>query len=424
MLKFKPTQKATAQTVSPAPAVSADNGAPHVVDAYPRNIDFYDLDHLLTRDERAMRHLVRDFVEAEIVPNIGVYWESYEDAVPLMLKLRDLRICGLGLRATGGEMCPEGSAVTGGMIAMELARGDASVATMYGVTSGLCMTSIAFCGSDEQKQRWLPGLANMDLIGAFALTEPMIGSDASHIQTTARRDGDHYVLNGEKRWIGAGTFADVVVVWAQDDQTGQVGGFVVEKNTPGYIAHKIPHKLALRALPNADIKLENCRIPLANKLVNARSFKDTGAVLRATRLGVAWMAVGVAQAAYEYALAYAKKRQQFGRPIAGFQLIQNKLVDMLQELEFMKISTWRLSKLQDEGKLSDGQASLAKRNNARKAREICSLARELMGGNGILIDNHVARHFADVEAIYSYEGTNEVNTLVVGREITGMQAFA
>jgi glutaryl-CoA dehydrogenase len=252
----------------------------------------------------------------------------------------------------------------------------------------------------------------------------LIGSDASHIQTTARRDGDHYVINGEKRWIGAATFADLVVVWAQDDQTGGVGGFVVEKGTPGFTATKIQHKLALRALPNADIKFENCRIPIVNKLVNARSFKDTAAVLRATRLGVAWMAIGVAQAAYEFALAYAKKRQQFGRTIAGFQLIQNKLVDMLQELEFMKISTWRLSVLQDQGKLSDGQASLAKRNNAKKAREICALARELMGGNGILIDNHVARHFADVEAIYSYEGTNEINTLVVGREITGMQAFA
>jgi glutaryl-CoA dehydrogenase len=423
MLKFKKPEAAVPVTTPSGTDNTQAQTLPHVVAAFPRSVDFYDLDQLLTRDERAIRHVVRDFVDAEIVPHIGPYWEGYQDAIPLMLKMRDLRICGAGLRQYS-DACPEGSAVAGGMIAMELARGDASIATMFGVTSGLCMTSIAFCGSDEQRQRWLPGLAKMDLIGAFALTEPLIGSDASHILTTARRDGDSYVLNGEKRWIGAGTFADIVVVWAQDDQSGQVGGFVVEKGTPGYHASKIEHKLALRALPNADIKLENCRIPLANKLVNARSFKDTGAVLRATRLGVAWMAVGVAQAAYEYALAYAKKRQQFGRPIAGFQLIQNKLVEMLQELEFMKITTWRLSKLQDEGALSDGQASLAKRNNAKKAREICALARELMGGNGILIDQHVARHFADVEAIYSYEGTNEVNTLVVGREITGMQAFA
>lgn len=421
MMKFKTPASKVAEPApeSAAPMTSAPQK--HVVEAFDRNVDFYDLDLLLTPDERAIRHIVRDFVDKEIVPHIGQYWESGEDAMPLLMKIRDLHICGTGVKGYG---CPEHSAVGGGMIAMELARGDASVATLFGVTSGLAMTSIAVCGNDEQKQRWLPGLANMDLIGAFALTEPLIGSDASHIQTTARRDGDHYVINGEKRWIGAATFADLVVVWAQDDQTGGVGGFVVEKGTPGFIATKIQHKLALRALPNADIKFENCRIPVANKLPNARSFKDTAAVLRATRLGVAWMAIGVAQAAYEFALAYAKKRQQFGRTIAGFQLIQNKLVDMLQELELMKISTWRLSVLQDQGKLSDGQASLAKRNNAKKAREICALARELMGGNGILIDNHVARHFADVEAIYSYEGTNEVNTLVVGREITGMQAFA
>jgi glutaryl-CoA dehydrogenase len=364
---------------------------------------------------------VRDFVDREITPHIGAYWEAYEDAIPLLLKLRDLGVCGAGLKGYG---CPSFSAVGSGMIAMELARSDVSFATMFGVTSGLAMTSIWLCGSEEQKQRWLPGMARMDIIGAFALTEPLLGSDASHITTRAVKDGDHYVLNGAKRWIGAGTFADVIVVWAQDDQTGQVSGFLVEKGTPGYHAAKIEHKLAMRALPNADITLDNCRVPLTNKLVNARSFRDTAAVLRATRLGVAWMAVGVAQAAYEYASSYAKKRVQFGRPIAGFQLIQQKLVDMLQELEFMKISTWRLSMLQDQGTLTDGQASLAKRNNAAKARHICALARELMGGNGILIDNHVARHFADVEAVYSYEGTHEVNTLVVGREITGIQAFA
>jgi glutaryl-CoA dehydrogenase len=421
MIKFKTPAPKAPETPADAPVNTNGASLTHVVDPFDHGVDFYDLDLLLSPDERAIRHIVRDFVDKDIVPHIGAYWESYEDAMPLLLKMRELNICGAGLKGYG---CPEFSAVAGGMIAMELARGDASVATMFGVTSGLAMTSIAFCGSEEQKQRWLPGMAKMDLIGAFALTEPLVGSDASHIQTTARRDGDHYVLNGQKRWIGAATFADLIVVWAQDDQTGGVGGFVVEKGTPGFTATKIQHKLALRALPNADITFDNCRIPIANKLVNARSFKDTAAVLRATRLGVAWMAVGVAQAAYEFALGYARKRQQFGRPIAGFQLIQNKLVDMLQELEFMKISTWRLSVLQDQGKLSDGQASLAKRNNARKAREICALARELMGGNGILIDNHVARHFADVEAIYSYEGTNEINTLVVGREITGMQAFA
>jgi glutaryl-CoA dehydrogenase len=385
-----------------------------------RNFDFYALDALLTPAERAIRHKVRAFVDAHIVPHIGAYWEAGEDAMPLLLKIRELGICGAGINGYG---CPEFSSVANGVIAMELARGDASVATMFAVHSGLAMTSIALCGGDEQKTRWLPGMAKMDLIGAFALTEPLVGSDAAHIQTTARRDGDQYVLNGEKRWIGAATFADLIVVWAQDTQTGGVGGFVVEKGAPGFTATKIPHKLSLRALPNADIKLDNCRIPIVNRLHNARSFKDTAAVLRATRLGVAWMAIGVAQAAYEFALEYATQRTQFGRPITGFQLIQNKLVDMLQELELMKIATWRLSVLQDEGALTDGQAALAKRNNAKKARDNCALARELMGGNGILIDRHVARHFADIEAIYSYEGTHEVNTLVVGREITGVRAF-
>jgi glutaryl-CoA dehydrogenase len=425
MLKFKPAIKPnepneTASTNGNGKHAETE-GREHTVAPFDRSIDFYDLDDLLMPDEREIRHKVRHFVDTEISPYITPYWENYEDAIELLLKMRSLGICGAGLEGPG---CPKMSAVACGMIALELARGDASIATMYGVTSGLCMTSIAFCGSDEQKQRWLPKLASMEHIGAFALTEPLVGSDASHIQTTARRDGDHYVLNGTKRWIGAATIADVIVVWAQDDQTGQVGGFVVEKGTPGFTATKIQHKLALRALPNADIVFENCRIPVENKLAKARSFKDTAAVLRATRLGVAWMAVGVAQAAYELALDYAKKRTQFGRPIAGFQLIQQKLVHMLRELEFMKITTWRLCKLQDAGKLSDGQASLAKQNNAAKAREVVALARELMGGNGILLDRHVARFFADTEAIYSYEGTNEVNTLVVGREITGMQAFA
>ena len=375
---------------------------------------------MLTPDERAIRRAVRQFADDEITPVIMHYWERDEDASALVNKLRALGVCGAGIDGPG---CPQFSAVAAGMITMELARGDASVATLFGATSSLCLASIALCGSAEQKLRWMPRLAAMELTGAFALTEPGTGSDATHIQTNAQLMGDHYVLNGAKRWIGGGTTADVIVVWAQDQASGQIGGFLVEKDSPGFSATRIEHKFALRALTNADLRFENCRIPVENKLANARSFKDTAAVLRATRLGVAWIAAGVAQAVYELALAYAKEREQFGRPIAGFQLVQQKLVHMLRELEYMKIATWRLSKLQDAGALTDGQASLAKQNNAAKAREIAALGRELLGGNGILLDRHVARFFADAEAIYSYEGTHEINTLIVGREITGQRAF-
>jgi glutaryl-CoA dehydrogenase len=384
-------------------------------------IDYYDFDSILRPEEREVRARVRAFVDAEVVPVINEYWERDETPMFLLDKLAGLNICGGSIQGYG---CPGFSPLLTGLVQFELTRGDGSIGTMFGVTSGLGMMSIYLCGSEAQKQQWLPKLARMDAFCSFGLTEPFIGSDASHIQTTAKKVGDTYVLNGAKRWIGGATFADVTVVWAQDDQTGQVGGFLVEKDTPGFSPTKIKGKLALRALPNADIKLENCIIPASNRLEKCNSFRDTAAVLRATRLGVAWAAVGHAQAAYEFALTYAKKRQQFGRPIAGFQMIQEKLVNILAELEYMKVTTAHLSRLSETGKMTDGQASLAKLNNARKARQIVAQAREILGGNGILLENHVARHFADMEAVYSYEGTNEVNTLVVGREITGLQAFA
>lgn len=424
MVKFKTparaAEPAATEPVRPAHPATAPAAEFRPQAPIAREFDYLDLDALLTPDERAIRDRVRAFVDREVVPVAGEYWEKDETPLPLLHKLKGMGISGLSLKGYG---CPGMSNAAAGLVAMELARGDGSLGTLFGVSAGLCMTSIHLCGSEEQKQRWLPGLASMELFGAFALTEPLVGSDASHIQTTARKMGDTYVLNGAKRWIGGGEIADVIVVWAQDDQTGQVGGFVVEKGAPGYRATKIRHKLALRGVPNADIVLEDCAVPAANRLVNARSFKDTGRVLASTRLGVAWAAIGHAQAAYELALQYAKGRAQFGRPIAGFQMIQDKLVRMLADLEYMKITTLHLSRLQDAGRMSDAQASLAKLHNAARAREIVALARETLGGNGILIDRHVARHFADMEAVYSYEGTNEVNTLVVGRDITGMQAF-
>src|SRR5919205_1110117 len=275
-------------------------------------LDFYLFDELLTDEERSVRARVRTFCDEEVIPIINPYWERGEFPFELIPKLATLNIGGGTIQGYG---CPGLSSVAAGIVGMELARGDGSIDTFFGVTSGLAMGSIYYCGSEEQRRQWLPPLARMEKIGAFGLTEPWIGSDASHIQTRAQRVGDRYVLNGAKRWIGNASFADVTVIWARDEETGQVGGFLVEKGTPGFTATKMEGKLAKRAIINADIKLEDCAIPEANRLPLARSFRDTAAVLRATRYGVAWEGVGHARAAYEIALQYAKQRVQFGRPI-------------------------------------------------------------------------------------------------------------
>ena len=383
-------------------------------------LDFYEFDGLLTPEEREVRDRVRAFVDAEITPIINPYWERAEFPFELIPKLATLNVCGGPIRGYG---CPGLSSVATGLVGLEMARGDASICTFFGVTSGLAMSSIYYCGSEEQKQRWLPALARMDAIGAFGLTEPHIGSDASHLLTTARRVGDTYVLDGAKRWIGNATFADVTVIWARDVETGQVNGFLVEQGAPGFTATPIVGKIAKRAVINADILLDGCVVPAANKLPGGRSFRDTANILKNTRYGVAWEAIGHAQAAYEIALRYSRERQQFGKPIGGYQMIQEKLVKMLAEIVAMQLTTWRLSVLRDQGKMTEGQASLAKMNNAAKARQVVALGREILGGNGILLENHIARHFVDMEAVYTYEGTNEINTLVVGREITGIAAF-
>ncbi len=383
-------------------------------------MDFYDLDGLLTPDEVAIRKRARAFAEHEMIPIAAEYWEKAQFPMQIVPKLAALHWCGGVIQ---GYSCPGLSHVAMGLITMEFTRGDGSMTTFFGASSGLAMGSIALCGSEAQKLHWLPPMARMEKIGAFALTEPNIGSDASHITTTATKDGDSYMLNGEKKWIGNAAVADVTVVWAQDDQTGQVSGFLVEKDTPGFITTPITGKISLRMVSNAHIQLTQCRVPLANKLAHAQSFRDTAQVLRATRFNVAWEAIGHAVAAYELALDYAKQRQQFGRPIAGFQLVQDKLVRMLAEVETLKLMGWRLSKLADAGGMTEGQSSLAKVHCCRRAREVVALGRELLGGNGILLEHHMARHFADMEAVYTYEGTNEMNTLVVGREITGLKAF-
>jgi len=384
-------------------------------------VDFYRMDDMLTADEREVRYRVRAFMQAEVEPIINPYWERAEFPQQLIPKLAALGLAGGQLKGYG---CPGLSNVGMGMVAMEMSRGDASVCTFFGVHSGLAMGTIGLLGSEAQKQKWLPAMARMEKLGCFALTEPQSGSNASMPMTTAKRVGDTYVINGSKRWIGNATLADVAIVWARNEETGQVNGFLVETDNPGYKATPIEGKIAKRAIINADVELTNCVVPLDAKLEKANSFRDTAKVLMVTRVGVAWEAVGAAMAAYEYALEYAKNRVTFGKPIAGFQMIQDKLVRMLASITSMQMLTLRLSQLADEGKLTDGQASLAKVNNAAAARQVVALGREIMGGNGILLENHVARHFTDMEAVYTYEGTNEINTLVVGREITGISAIA
>lgn len=383
-------------------------------------VDFYQIDHLLNEDDRALRDRVRAFCDEEIIPIIGDYWERAEFPFELVPKLAELNLAGGTIPGYG---CPGLSSVANGIVSMELSRGDGSFETFLGVTSGLAMGSIYYCGSEEQRQRWLPAMARIETIGAFGLTEPNVGSDASHIQTTARRSGDGWLLTGEKKWIGNATFADVIVIWARNEETNQVNGFVVEKGTPGYDAQEIGGKISKRALINAHITMNNVLVPEANRLQNANSFKDTANVLKNTRYGVAWEAVGHAMAAFEIARDYAIQREQFGRPIARFQLIQEKLVHMLGDLTTMQLMCLRLSQLRDAGTMTEGQASLAKQHCCARARHVVALGREILGGNGILLEYHMARHFADMEAVYTYEGTNEINTMVVGREVTGLAAF-
>jgi len=385
------------------------------------NGDFYAIGSTLSEEDQALLRRVRDFLEAEVAPVINEYWIREEFPHQLLPRLAELHIMGL---AYDGYGCPGKSMVLEGMMMMELARVDSSIATFIGVHSGLAMGSIYLCGSEEQKQRWLPPMARLEKIGSFGLTEPEVGSGTARgLTTTARREGDTWVLNGQKKWIGNATFANVNIIWARDVADDQVKGFVVEKGTPGFKAEKLKNKIALRVVQNAHITLEDCRVPEANRLQQAHSFKEVAAVLRMTRAGVAWEAVGCSQGAYELALTYAQEREQFGRPIGRFQLVQDLLVRMLGNITACQCMVMRLSRMQDAGIMADEHASLAKAFCTVKMRETVGYARELLGGNGILLDHHVGRFVADAEAIYSYEGTREMNTLIVGRAITGFSAF-
>ena len=306
----------------------------------------------------------------------------------------------------------------------ELARGDGSVATLNAVHSGLAMTCVHLLGSPEQRERWLPGLARVDLLGAVALTEPTHGSDVVSLETTARRDGDHWVLDGAKRWIGNGSVCDLAVVWARDDD-GDVGGFVVEapQETDGWGAEVITGKISNRGVWQAHLRLDGVRVPADNRLAQARTFEDTNRVLLRSRQTVAWEALGHAVAAYEGALTYALRREQFGRPLAENQLIQDDLARMVTLVTSMQLMCTRMSQLEQRGECTLEQAAMAKLHTTTAAREVVAIARDMLGGNGILLDHHVGRHFADLEAVYTYEGSRTVQSLLVGRAVTGTSAF-
>ena len=367
-----------------------------------------------------MRDRVRAFGDDEVLPIINGYWERAEFPFELVGKLAELGIAGTVI---SGHGCPGMSARGAGVVARELARADGSVNTFFGVHSGLAMGAIDLLGSEEQKARWLPPMAKLEAIGAFALTEPEHGSDSVSLETSAGRHGDEYVLNGAKRWIGNASIADVTIVWARDGN-GDVGGYLVEKGTPGFDAGQvITGKIGKRAVLQAEIALRDVRVPGGNKLAHANSFKDAARVLTRTRAGAAWECVGHAVACLEAAVSYAKGRSQFGRSIAGFQLVQSKLATMVAETAAMQLFCFRLADLQEADEMTAPMASLAKLHNVRRAKLVCSEARDILGGNGLLLDYHIARHLTDMEIVDTYEGTDSIQSLIVGRDLTGISAF-
>ncbi|MHA0040991.1 acyl-CoA dehydrogenase family protein [Deinococcus sp. PEB2-63] len=376
----------------------------------------------LTPDERQTAADVRAFMETHVAPIMNEYWNRDEFPRQLIPELRRLDL----LRRIWNEdgTRKPNATVLEGLITLEACRVDVSTAVFFGVHAGLAFASVALGGSDEQKAEWLPKMLDLEAIGAFGLTEPEGGSQVSQgMRTTCRRDGDRWILRGQKKWIGNSTFSDFTVIWARDVDGGEVRGFIVRAGTPGYSVEKIQGKTALRIVENGLITLDDCAVPDSDRLQNVQGWRTTAEVLKLTRAGVAWQGVGCAMGAYELALAYAQTREQFGKRIGEFQLIQNHLVHMLGNVTSMLALCLRLSHLADAGDMRDEHAALAKVVTAARCRETVALARETFGGNGILLEYGVAKHFADTEAIYSYEGTNEINTLVVGRAITGLSAF-
>jgi glutaryl-CoA dehydrogenase len=379
--------------------------------------DFYAFEQLLSGKEQDRLAEVRDFLAREVKPIAVDCWNRGEFPMDLVPKLAEVDLVS-PVRRQGY------SNVFAGMMHAEVTRADTSIATFMGVHDGLFTGSIEALASQEQQEAWLPDIYSLKKIGAFGLTEPLGGSDvAGGTRTTARREGDSWILNGAKRWIGNATFSDWVVIYARDLADNQVKGFLVDTKTEGYSATKIENKISLRTVQNADITLDNVVVPDFFKLANANSFRDTNKVLKVTRLAVAWQAVGQQLAAFDVARRYAVERSQFGRPIASFQLVQDQLVQILGNAVSSMGMMVRLSQLEDLGQAKDEQSALAKAFTTARMRESVALGRSILGGNGIVTDFEMAKIFSDAEAIYSYEGTHEINTLVTGRAITGISAI-
>ncbi|MHA6969018.1 acyl-CoA dehydrogenase family protein [Glutamicibacter bergerei] len=387
--------------------------------------DYLLLDLDLTDADRELRDRVRAFGVNQIEPIINDYWERAEFPREVIPGLAGLGIIGTFIQGYG---CPGLSRQTAGIVAREMGRIDGSVNTFLGVHSNLGMGSIYMLGNEEQRNRWLPAMASLQKTGAFALTEPNHGSDSVSLETSARLEGDTWIINGHKRWIGNGHEADVIVLYARDEADGQVKAFIVERDgqgqyPQGYNPTPIAGKIGKRAILQADITIENMRIPSENRLANCESFAGVNRVLKATRGGASWEAVGHGMAAFEIAARYALEREQFGGPIGGYQLVQEKLATMLSDLTSMQLMCTRMAELQERDLLTASMASLIKMTTSRKALAMCREARDMLAGNGLLLENHVARHLTDMEVVSTYEGTDSMQALIVGRDITGLSAF-
>ena len=385
----------------------------------PSATDLYNIDHLLSEEERMVRDTVHKFVHERVLPVIGEHFEAGTFPRELIPEIADLGLLGMHLDGYG---CSGLSAVCYGLACQELEAGDSGIRSFVSVQGSLAMFPIYAFGSDEQKQRWLPPMARGEVIGCFGLTEPDFGSDAGSMRTNARRDGDSYILNGTKMWITNGSIADVAVVWARTEEG--IRGFLVERGTPGFTTSNIHHKLSLRASVTSELHFEDCRIPAANMLPNVRGMRGPLSCLDEARYGIAWGAAGAARTCYEVALDYARSRIQFKRPIASFQLVQQKLAIMATELVKAQLLALQLGRLKDEGLLHPVQISVAKRNNVREALKTAREARSVLGANGITLEYPISRHMNNLESVFTYEGTDDVHTLIIGQAITGISAFS
>jgi glutaryl-CoA dehydrogenase len=381
-------------------------------------MDLYNIDHLLTEEERMVRDTVRAFTRERVLPIIGEHFEAGTFPRELVAEIAQMGLLGMHLEGYG---CAGLSAVCYGLACQELEYGDSGLRSFVSVQGSLAMFPIWAYGSEEQKQRWLPGMAQGEVIGCFGLTEPDFGSNPAGMLTRAVKDGDSYILNGSKMWITNGSVADLAVVWARAEEG--IRGFLVEKGTPGFTASDVHHKLSLRASVTSELHFEECRIPAANMLPGVRGIRGPLSCLDEARFGIAWGANGAAMACYEAALDYSKVRVQFGKPIGGFQLTQRKLAIMATELVKAQLLALQLGRLKDEGLAHSVQVSLAKRNNVREALNTAREARGVLGGNGITLEYPISRHMNNLESVLTYEGTDDIHTLILGQAITGLNAF-